>query len=117
MSDYSPVTAPEIKYKHPDESILYAADFERNLEDGETLSSGANASQISATYHPEDDDDIETGTPENLTIANIAISGTKVRFRVSEGTHKYDYELLVTVITTNPANTRKLRVRIWVRDQ
>lgn len=103
MSTYTPVTAPEIKYKTPGESKIYSADFERDLEDGEVLSSGAGVVE-----------DVGDG---QLTISEVAISGTKVQYRAAGGTANVDYELIVSVTTSNPANLHQLRVRLLVRDQ
>lgn len=107
--DITPVTAPEIKFKTPNESIVYAAEFSRQLEDGETLDSGATATEL---------------TTSDLAITEVAISGTKVRFRVGTisggsvtggGIAGTDYVIIVTVLTANPANKRQLYCRLSVR--
>jgi hypothetical protein len=61
--------------KHVDATIQYEVDFANNLAQGETLS---NASVTVETA--------DAGTPSDLNVSNVTVSGTTVQFTLAGGT-------------------------------
>lgn len=72
------------KRKHWETSAVYAVDFADRLEDGETLSSGATLVVSGA---------LDGGATGDLTIADVSISGTKVRGTISGGKCREQYNV------------------------
>ena len=74
------VTAPQLLVKQPGETRQFSMDFSSLLADGETLSGPSI-----------------TSTPSGLTVGSPSVSGSKILFDLSSGTHPVRYRLEVTV--------------------
>lgn len=77
------VTAPEILVKQPGESRQFSMDFSSLLATSETISSPTVSS-----------------SPSGLTLGSASVSGSKVLFNISGGTHQVKYRIEVTVTSS-----------------
>lgn len=83
----TPITAEEITYQHPLESVLYGADFTTLMkEEGE---------HIWASQAP-----VTSVAPAGPTITQQSVANPIAKFRVVGVTSAIDYEITVTVKTT-----------------
>ena len=74
------VTAPQMLIKQPGETRQFSMDFSSLLATDETIS-----------------DPAVTSTPSGLTIGSASVSGSKILFNISSGTHPIKYRIEVTV--------------------
>lgn len=105
------VKAASPRVKHPNESILFGADFTRLLATGETLSAPAVA--VSPAGPTITAIAVNTATFVNDDGETVAI-GQGVRFRVAGGTAGTDYTLTVDA-ATSAGNTRTIVCELQVR--
>lgn len=90
--------------KTPAGSRLLSIEFADDIPSGEALAAGTAA--VTAT----DGDGA-------LTIANVAVSGTTVQFRLSAGTADKDYCLRIVVSTnSSPANILDALLHVQIRE-
>lgn len=90
--------------KTPAGSRLLSIEFADDIPSGEALAAGTAA--VTAT----EGDSV-------LTIADVAVSGTTVQFRLSAGTAGEDYCLRITVDTNSvPANTLDALLEVHIRN-
>jgi len=82
----SSVTAPQMLVKQPGETRQFSMDFSSLLATSETISSPSVSS-----------------SPSGLTLGVASVSGSKVLFDISSGTHPVKYRLEVTVTTSGGA--------------
>ena len=80
------VTAPQVLVKQPGETRQFSMDFSSLLATDETISSPS-----------------VTSTPSGLTIGSASVSGSKILFDISAGTHPVKYRLEVTVTSSGGA--------------
>ncbi|MDE2098978.1 MAG: hypothetical protein KGL39_17120 [Patescibacteria group bacterium] len=80
-----PIVAPQIAYKHPDESLFYEMDFSSVLAVGETIVSFPNSTPISDSP---------------LTFGSPSVDGSKMKFKVSGGVDGTDYRITGEIFTT-----------------
>ena len=86
MHNETSVTAPEVLVKQPGETRQFSMDFSNLLATSETIASPT-----------------VTSSPSGLTIGSASVSGSKVQFNISGGTHAVRYRLEVTVASSGGA--------------
>jgi len=80
------VTAPQVLVKQPGETRQFSMDFSSLLDTAETIS-----------------DPSVTSTPTGLTLGSATVSGSKILFNLSSGTHPVRYRIEVTVTSSGGA--------------
>ena len=80
------VTAPEVLVKQPGETRQFSMDFSSLLGTSETISTSS-----------------ATSSPSGLSLGATSVSGSKVLFNGSTGTHGIRYRIEVTVTTSASA--------------